>query len=114
MLRAVDQYYMKQEEPNRSCLMALRDHILSLNDLLTEDLKYGMPFICYKGKMFCYFWKDKKNNEPYIGIVEGNRLDHPMLEKGKRSRMKILRINPTEDLPLDLISEILTEAMTFY
>ena len=33
----------------------------------------------YQQKMFCYLWTDKKTHEPYIGIVEGNKIDHPLL-----------------------------------
>ena len=64
--------------------------------------------------MFCYLWKDKKTQNPYIGFVEGNRLDHPLLEQNKRARMKILRINPLEDIDVDLIKGLLAEALDLY
>jgi len=62
----------------------------------------------------CHFWKDKKTEEPYIGICRGNEIEHPLLEAGNRTRMKILRINPNEDIDVDSIQEILTEAITCY
>ena len=113
-MKDVDQYYLRQEEPVRSVLLAIRELVLSLDPDITNELKYGMPFFCYRKKMFCYCRKDKKSNEPYIGIVEGNKIDHPLLEKGNRSRMKILRINPAEDLPKALIEELLYEALELY
>lgn len=109
-----DNYFLEQEEPAKSCLMALRDIILAADKELTTAWKYRMPMFCYGGKMFCYIWLDKKTKEPYIGIVEGNQLNHPMLEQGKRSRMKILRVNPNEDLPIDTINSILKEALELY
>ena len=52
-----------------------------------------------------YFWKDKKTIEPYIGFADGVLLDFPELEKGDRKRIKILRIDPNEDIPIELRSE---------
>ena len=67
-----------------------------------------------KKKMFCYLWTDKKTAEPYILIVEGKHLNHPLLEEGNRKRMKILRVNPHEDIPVNLITGILKETLDLY
>lgn len=64
--------------------------------------------------MFCYIWVHKKFQQPYIGIVEGNRLAHPELLTEKRSRMKIMLIDPTKDLPLPKINTILQQALDLY
>lgn len=109
-----DEYYLNKEEPNKSCLLALRSLILNLGDDVTETKKYGMPCFCFKKKMFCYLWTDKKTDEPYILFVEGARLDHSDLEKGNRSRMKIFRINPNADLPVQRIEKLLNEALDLY
>lgn len=108
------QYYLNQTEPNKSCLLALRDIILNTDPNISETRKYGMPCFTYKNKMFCYLWTDKKTHEPYILFVEGKRLDHPMLETGSRSRMKTLPISPTEDLPIETIHLLLNEALNLY
>ena len=73
-----------------------------------------MPFFCYKGKMFCYLWVHKKYDQPYIGIVDGNKIDHPDLLIEKRARMKILLIEPNKNIPqkkIRLILKILLEDM---
>jgi len=114
MIRDVDNYYANKEEPNQACLLALRSIILKQDANVTETQKYGMPCFCYKKKMFCYLWTDKKTNEPYILFVEGKHLNHPNLEEGNRSRMKILRINPNTDLPLKTIELLLTFALDLY
>ncbi|MBL6448372.1 DUF1801 domain-containing protein [Fulvivirga sp. 29W222] len=114
MIRELDQFYMNKEEPNRGCLLALRDIILRQDDNIAETRKYGMPCFCYKKKMFCYLWTDKKTDEPYILMVEGKHLDHPQLEKGTRSRMKIFRVNPEDNLPVETIETILNEALALY
>ncbi len=64
--------------------------------------------------MFCYLWTDKKTDEPYLLMVEGNSLDHPALEKGSRSRMKILRVDPEKNLPIKTINAILQKALDLY
>ena len=114
MIRDIDAFYLNEEEPIRGTFLALRDYILSVDPLITQSLKYGSPFFSYKGRMFCYLWKDKLLNEPYIGIIEGNRLEHPMLETGNRKRIKILRLKNNEDLPIDAINEILGQALDLY
>ncbi|HMH20831.1 MAG TPA: DUF1801 domain-containing protein [Puia sp.] len=114
MLREIDHYFLNKEEPAKSCLLALRKLILNYNDEITEAWKYRMPFYCYKGKMFCYLWADKKTHQPYLGIVEGNKIDHPLLIAEKRARMKILLIDPEKDLPIKLISGILSRVLKLY
>ena len=114
MIREVDKYYLDKEEPNKSCLLALRSIILEQDTNVTETRKWGMPCFCYKKKMFCYLWTDKKTDEPYILFVEGKHLDHPKLEIGTRSRMKIFRVNPDKDLPLQTIKLLLNNALDLY
>jgi hypothetical protein len=110
----VDNFYLQQNEPIKSTLLALKEIILKQDKELTNVLKYGMPFFCYKGKMFCYLWVHKKYKKPYIGIVEGKRLKHPELIIESRSRMKIMLVDPNKDLPLDVIENILQKALDLY
>ena len=114
MIEELQNYYLKKEEPNKSCLLALRSIILAQDPDISETRKYGMPCFCFKKKMFCYLWTDKKTDEPYILLVEGKYLDDPELEQGKRARMKILRVNPTIDLPIETIESILQKALNLY
>ncbi len=109
-----DNFYLEQEEPNQSCLLALRKIILGQDEAVTETRKYGMPCFCYLNKMFCYLWTDKETHEPYLLFVEGKHLNHPALEQGNRSRMKIFRFNPNEDLPLRTIELLLNQALDLY
>ncbi|MEQ9100774.1 MAG: DUF1801 domain-containing protein [Imperialibacter sp.] len=113
-MREIDNYYLNKEEPHKSCLLALRSIILAQDTNVTETQKWGMPCFCFRKKMFCYLWTDKKTEEPYILFVEGKFLDHPKLEAGERSRMKIFRVNPNEDLPLETIEELLNSALDLY
>jgi|SRR5687768_7902409 len=114
MVGELHNYYLNKEEPNKNCLLALRSIILDQDINITETQKYGMPCFCYKKKMFCYLWTDKKTGEPYILMVEGKYLDHPELEEGDRSRMKIFRVDPNKDLPIKTIVSILKIALDLY
>lgn len=107
MIREIDAFYLNQEEPNRACLLALRSIILAYDSDISETKKYGMPCFYYQKKILCYLWTDKKTTEPYVLMADGNLIDHPCLEQGSRSRMKIYRVDPSIDLPRELIEEIL-------
>jgi hypothetical protein len=111
MLKEADTYFAGQEEPIKSCLFALRNVVMTFNEDITERWLYNMPFYYYGGKRVCYLWTDKKRNQPYLGIVEGKKILHPKLIAEKRSRMKILLIDPEKDLPVETIERILTLAL---
>jgi len=114
MIRQIDTYYFNKDEPNKGCLLALRNIILEQDANITETQKWGMPCFCFKKKMFCYLWTDKKTDEPYILIVEGKHLVHPKLESGDRTRMKIFRVDPNKDLPVKTIENILQKSLDLY
>ena len=114
MIREVESFYLSKDEPVKGCLLALRRIILKQDENVTETVKYGMPCFCYKKKMFCYLWIDKKTEAPYLLLVEGKLLNHTQLESGSRSRMKIFKVNPNKDLPLDTITTLLNMALDLY
>jgi hypothetical protein len=114
MLKATDNFYLQKEEPLQSCLLALRQIILKQDKDITAAFKYGMPFFCYKGKMFCYLWVNKKTQQPYLGIVEGKHFNHPVLIIEKRSRMKIMLFDAEKKLPIKTIKLILKQAINLY
>jgi len=114
MLRPIDQWYLDKEEPARSCLQVLREYVLQLHPSINEAWKYRMPFFTINGKMFCYLWTDKKTGAPYIGIVEGNKINEPLLVQEKRARMKIFVIDPAKDLPMKDISRVMKKVLKLY
>ncbi|MGO4772918.1 DUF1801 domain-containing protein [Flavobacterium sp. W22_SRS_FK3] len=113
-MKQLDDFYLKQYEPVKAVFLALKEIILKQDDDITHILKYGMPFFCYKGKMFCYLWIHKKLKQPYIGIVEGKHFDEPYLIPEARSRMKIMLFNADEDLPLEQIKFVIQKALNLY
>lgn len=113
-MKQLDDFYFNQQEPLKGTLLALKQIILKQDKDITNVLKYGMPFFCYKGKMFCYLWVHKKTKQPYIGIVEGKHFDEAFLIQEDRSRMKIMLFNSDEDLPLEQIESVLEKALNLY
>ncbi|MEJ1238523.1 DUF1801 domain-containing protein [Chryseolinea sp. T2] len=111
MMREISEYYHKQPEPIRSCLLGMRDIILKHDSEIVEAWKYRMPMFMYKGKMFCYLWIRRNEPVPYLGIVNGKLVNDPDLIQEKRARMKILLIDPGRDIPVRKIRRILTAAM---
>lgn len=111
MTSDLDLFYLKQEEQIRDCLLALKMIILNFDKEIKPEWKYKLPFFYYRGKPLCYFWIHKKYKQPYIGFVDGGLMDHPSLLQEKRSRMKILLIDQSSDLPLTTVHTILTQAL---
>lgn len=114
MLREIDNYYLQHEEPINSCLQSLRAYILGKDKNIKEEWRYRMPFYYYKDKMCCYLWVHKKYKQPYVGIVEGKYIDHPDLVAEKRSRMKIILIDPKKDLPVRKLNDIFKQVLKLY
>ena len=46
MLKPADNYFLQQEEPVKSCLLALRKLILSFDNNIIESWKYGREMWC--------------------------------------------------------------------
>ncbi|WP_199140881.1 DUF1801 domain-containing protein [Pedobacter sp. ASV12] len=111
MISKLDKYYLSKDEPLRSCLLALRDVIAGHDRQITKEWKFNFPFFYYKGKMFCYTRIDKKTGQPYLGFMDGSLMSHPALIQENRSKIKILPIDPNADLPMQYISDILTQAI---
>ncbi|WP_235831849.1 DUF1801 domain-containing protein [Paenimyroides viscosum] len=48
-------YYLNKEEPNKSCLLTLREIILNQDTDINETQKWEMPCFCYKQKNVLLF-----------------------------------------------------------
>ena len=64
--------------------------------------------------MFCYLWTQKNTDIPYLGVVEGAWVRHPKLESEKRSRMKVIYLDPAKDLPVTDLNFILDVLLQKY
>lgn len=113
-MKELDHFYDSLDEPYYSCYWAIKNWILQNDENFTQEWKYQLPFFYYKKKPFCYLWKDSKSQTPYIGFSHGFMVEHFALEKGDRTRIKILRIDPDLDLPVEQMREIFELIKTTY
>lgn len=114
MLNPIENYFENLKEPVKSSFLSLRNIILEFDENITEEWKYRIPFYYYKGKMFCYLYKQQKKGLPYIGFAKGDKMEHHSLDIGERKKMKVMHFNPEEDLPIEQIGELLQMAKALY
>ena len=107
MQEKIEAHYESQPEPLKGAQLTLRDFILNFDDQISESWKYAMPFFLYRRKMFVYMYNSKSHPLPYLGICDGNQFEHPLLITNGRSRMKILEFDPSQDLPIATLGEVL-------
>lgn len=114
MEHPIDNFYRRQSEENQEVFLAIRHFLKSYHVKIEETMKYGLPYFLYDSKMLCYFWKDKKTNEPYVGFAKGKFLEHHKLIQGDRKLVKVFHLNPNKDLPIKEFREVLDLAIGFY
>lgn len=111
MREQLDTYYLQLPELTQGCFLAIRDHILAYDPLITEAWKYRTPFFCYRNKILCYLWIHHKTQQPYLGVTDGKRIEHPQLHSEGRARVKVLSLDPAGELPLETIDFILQQSI---
>jgi hypothetical protein len=113
-MKPVDHFYLNLLEPDRSFWVSTRDFILSYHPDFTLEWKYKLPFFYFKGKPFCYMWRDAKSMQPYVGFARSNRVEHPLLIQGNRKKMKVLYLDINKDLPIVTLKEIMDKLLKLY
>lgn len=63
--------------------------------------------------MLCYFYYSKQHQKHYLSFYHGDRVDYPELLSEGRKKFKILLLDMDEDLPMELIFNILDEVKTY-
>lgn len=108
---SVDHYFESLAEPERSCLLFLRQFILNYSDTITEKRKFNTPFYYVNGKWMCFISYHPKLKEIYISFVDGFKMLHPQLVSEGRKKMKIFRVDASEDLDVKGLADILSLAI---
>ncbi len=103
----LDDFFLSKEEPLKSCLLYIRDYLNNHPFDLQESWKWSLPSYSYNGKHFCYIWIDKKTKMPYIGFKNSNLIEHDKLELGNRKLFKTFSIDPTTDIDVQSLDEIM-------
>lgn len=108
---SVDHYFETLAEPERSCLLFLRQFILDYSATITEKRKFNTPFYYVNGKWMCFISYNPKIKEIYISFVDGFRMQHPQLVSEGRKKMKIFRVDAKEDVDVKSLNQILNLAV---
>lgn len=93
----------QQQAPDANC-----KHTSRLNNMTTTEQFFK------KIRTYTDLTKEAENAWQKMLMVEGKYLDHPELEEGNRTRMKILRVDPNKDLSIKTIESILQKALDLY
>ena len=105
-------FYLKWDEDVNACLQALQYLLKNFDPSIRETTKYGMACFLYRDKPKFYLGIDlKKNNEPYVLFVDGNKIDDPRLEQGNRKKMKIYRVDPNKNIDKTELYQLLKIAI---
>jgi hypothetical protein len=110
-LSSVDHYFETLAEPERSCLLFLRQFILDYSDAITEKIKFNTPFYYVNGKWMCFISYNPKLKEIYISFVDGFKMQHRHLVSESRKKMKIFRVDANEDVDVKSLNQILNLAV---
>jgi hypothetical protein len=112
MQTLLNHYYLKQPEPMQGCLLALKDIILGLDENITHQRKFQIPFFYYKDKKLSYLWVTKKKLQ--IGFIVDKNI-YPKKEGVKlKDLYKSMVIDPNADIPIELITKKLNEKIALY
>lgn len=108
----LENYYLKQTEPVQSCLLALKSIIMGINPQITHERKYQIPFFYYKGKKLSYLWVTRKKLQ--VGFIEDKCLQEPIAGIRLKDRYQSIIVNPTEDIPFEIIVGNLNRLIQLY
>jgi hypothetical protein len=106
-----DTFYLQKEEPARSCVMALGNLILAVDNQIYKIKRYEIYCFCFGKNSSCYLWIDQKTAKSYLLFVAGNLVNHSSLGIRERKQMKILKVDPNADLPKKLIESLLKDGL---
>ncbi len=104
--KTVEEYLGEIPADRRASLEALRSLIHSIAPTVTEAMQYGMPAFLL-GEPFCAFASQKQSMSLYccVELLEKYRPRLGKLSCGKCC----IRFRKYEDLPLEVITELLKE-----
>ena len=112
MSQELENYYLRQPEPIQGCLLALRKIILSVDDRITQERKYQIPFFYYRGKKLCYLWVNRK--KLLLGFIVDKTI-YPVVAGIKRKDdFETIQIDPNADIPVKIIQENLLQRIKLY
>ncbi len=108
----LDDYYLRHPEPFQGCLLAMKHLILNLDNRITHERKYQIPFFCFEGKKLAFLWVNRK--KLMLGFVTDKSMIPRCVGIKHKDRFETIQLDPNADLPVEMITEKLREQIRIY
>lgn len=108
----LEDYYLRHPEPFQGCLLAMKHIILNLDNRITHERKYQIPFFCFEGKKLAFLWVNR--GKLLLGFVTDKSIIPRSAGIKHKDRIEMIRLDPNADLPVEMISEKLMEQIRTY
>jgi len=115
-MKLTDEYIYRQPDKYQAILL----HLISVFKREIPDLemqfKWGMPYLYYKKRMFCYLIANSKKGFVDAGFARGFQLkrNQELLVDEKRNTVKSLRYYDLEKIDNAVLIDVIQEAVTLY
>ena len=115
-MKLTDEYIFRQPEKYQAILL----HLISVFKREIPDLemhfKWGMPYLYYKKRMFCYLISNSKRGFVDAGFARGFQLkrNQDCLVDEKRNTVKSLRYSDLEEIDNAVLEDVIKEAASLY
>ena len=115
-MKITDEYIYRQSEEHQMILL----HLISVFKREIPDLemffKWGMPYIYYKKRMFCYLISNSKKGFVDAGFARGFQLNRNQasLVDEKRNTVKSLRYYSLGAIDNAILEDVIRESQSLY
>jgi hypothetical protein len=115
-MKPTEEFILRQPQPYQAMLL----HVLAVveQELPQSELffKWGIPYVYYKKKPFCYLAPNHKKGFLDVGFAKGFELkrNQEFLVDEKRNTVKSLRYFSIETIDHTLLIDVISEAKSLY
>ena len=115
-MKPTEEFILRQPQPYQAMIL----HVLAVveQELPQSELlfKWGIPYVYFKNKPFCYFAPNHKKGFLDVGFAKGFKLkrNQDVLVDEKRNTVKSLRYFSIETIDHALLIDVISEAKSLY
>lgn len=115
-MKPTEEFILRQPQPYQAMIL----HVLAVveQELPQSELlfKWGIPYVYFKNKPFCYFAPNHKKGFLDVGFAKGFELkrNQEVLVDEKRNTVKSLRYFSIETIDHILLIDVISEAKLRY
>ena len=115
-MKPTEEFILRQPQPYQAMIL----HVLAVveQELPQSELlfKWGIPYVYFKNKPFCYFAPNHKKGFLDVGFAKGFELkrNQEVLVDEKRNTVKSLRYFSIETIDHTILIDVISEAKLRY